>query len=184
MTNNQKNKQISVESNNFVLDAMMHHVEEKLDACKGGLPLIFTMITSLLAFLLLANFESKNVMYLAIPAAILLMVALVSLLLTYCPRAMYKESKLAGKKKKGKNFEFDPSNIKSYLNLTRQQFVESLQQYLGKELTVEQKLQADLLKNKADEYNYKQKLLKVSYGVLIGGTLTLIAVFATGLFLL
>lgn len=182
MDNEQKDKNYI----KLVLDSMLQLIEEKLQACKTGLPLILTITTSLIAFFFMEKYETENVLWLAILATVYLLVSFVALLLTSFPKVIYKEvkqrsNKKTNKKRNTKTPEFNPSNVKSYFCLTSQQFDEKLQKYLGGELNLEQKLQVSLLKSKINEYRYKRELLKFAYGVLIAGAFALIFVFTLGL---
>lgn len=185
MANEQKDKNYI----KLVLDSMLQLIEEKLQACKTGLPLILTITTSLIAFFFMEKYDTQNVLWLAIIATVCLLASFVVLLFASFPNAIYAETKQnldekQNKKRKSKMSEFHPSNIKSYLNLTSQQFDEKLQKYLGGELNLEQKLQVSLLKSKINEYRYKRELLRFAYGVLIAGAFALIFVFIFGLFVI
>ncbi len=178
MANKQKDKNYI----KLVLDSMLQLIEEKLQACKTGFPLILTITTSLIAFFFMEKYETENVLWLAILATVCLLASFVALLLTSFPNVIYKEVKQRSNKKRNtKTPEFNPSNVKSYVCLTSQQFDEKLQKYLGGELNLEQKLQVSLLKSKINEYRYKHELLRFAYGVLIAGAIALIFVFTFGL---
>ena len=183
MDENTKEKKNDREYNKAVLNSMTKLVEEKINACKTGLPLVLTIVTPLIAFLFAESYPSKSMLWVAIIALVFLLVAFIALLLASFPKTTYKEK---GKSflGKAKTIPFNPINVKSFQNLSNEQFLKDLQQYLDCDFTETEKLQADALKEKINEYRTKKNLLKLAYGVLIVGAILLIVIFYAGLFVL
>ena len=182
MEENTKEKKNDREYNKAVLNSMTKLIEEKIDACKTGLPLVLTIVTALIAFLFVESYPSKPLLWFAIIAMVFLLVAFIALLLASFPKAKYKED---GKEdKKNQSMFFNPTNMLSYLNLSDEEFCKQLQQYLDCDFTETEKLQADALKEKINEYRTKKNLLKLAYDVLIVGAILLIVIFYAGLFVL
>lgn len=180
MDENTKEKKNDREYNKAVLDSMTKLVEEKIDACKTGLPLILTIVTALIAFLFSSKYQSEIVFWFSIMALICLLLAFIALLLASFPSANYQgyESLLVERKKI--KF-FHPANLKSYQKISDERFIEALQQYLDTDLNEIEKLQADILKGKINEYRIKKHWLKVAYSVLIVGAALLIVIFYIGI---
>ena len=80
--------------------------------------------------------------------------------------------------------EFSPVNIVSYWELTNEQFIQKIQEYLDTDFTTHELLNAEILKEKINEYRFKSLLLKIAYGVLIVGAMILVVIFFIGLFVL
>lgn len=183
MEENTKEKKNDREYNKAVLNSMTKLIEEKIDACKTGLPLVLAIVTALISFLFAEKYPSKSVLWSAIIAMVFLLIAFIALLLTSFPIVKYKEygKPFWGKEKR---IQFNPINVKSYQNLSNEKFLKELQQYLDADFTEMEKLQAEALKEKINEYRTKKNLLKLAYGVLIVGAILLIVIFYAGLFVL
>ena len=180
MDENTKEKKNDREYNKAVLDSMTNLVEENIEACKTGLPLIMTIVTALIAFLFPSKYQSEIVFWISIIALVCLLFAFIALVLASFPSAGYQGyESLLPEQKKIKSFH--PANVKSYQRISDEGFIEALQQYLNTDLNETEKLQADILKGKINEYRTKKHWLKVAYGVLIVGASLLIVVFYVGI---
>ncbi len=168
------------EYNKIVLESMAKLVEEKIDACKTGLPLILTIITTIIAYLFVEKYSSQTLFSLVIIAMVFLLLAFIALLLASFPNGRYKHINCFKKK----TIKFSPVNIVSYWELTNEQFIQRIQEYLDTDFTTHELLNAEILKEKINEYRFKSLLLKIAYGVLIVGAMILVVIFFIGLFVL
>lgn len=156
-------------------------INEKLEGLKFGLPLILTIITALIGFLFLEKYDGKSVLYVAIVAMLLLLIAFISILLVLIPKEEYKDEL---KRKNKKVFIFNPLNIKTYINLSEKEFISNLQKYIGVNFSKIELVQIKLLKQKISEYRYKSNVIRIAYKILIGGAISLLIVFYIGLYIL
>lgn len=156
-------------------------INEKLEGLKFGLPLILTIITALIGFLFLEKYDEKSVLYVAIVAMLLLLIAFISILLVLIPKEEYKDEL---KRKNKKVFIFNPLNIKTYINLSEKEFISNLQKYIGVNFSKIELVQIKLLKQKINEYRYKSNVIRIAYKILIGGAISLLIVFYIGLYIL
>lgn len=176
-----KQKRNDREYNKVVIDSMSELIDRKLEGCKTGLPMILTIVTSVIAFLFATKFEDKGLFYVAIAAMLLLLSAFVSLLVASFPIASNVSGRRYFLSKKYDNKNFEPSDTSTYIKMGSNQFVKALSKFLDSDFTDEELQMVLFLKGKANEYNYKKAWLSVAYGVLIGGAVLMIIVLLVGM---
>ncbi len=180
-----KQKRNDREYNKVVIDSMSELIDRKLEGCKTGLPMILTIVTSVIAFLFAAKFENDKILFgFAIVAMIALLIAFVSLLVASFPKASNVPGGRCFINKKYDDKHFEPSDTSTYIKMGSNQFVKALSKFLDSDLTDDEKQKALFLKSKANEYNYKKAWLSVAYWILIGGAVLLAFTFLYGLFAL
>lgn len=176
-----KQKKNDREYNKLVIDSMSELIDRKLEGCKTGLPMILTIVTSVIAFLFATKFKDKEVFYVAIAAMLLLLLAFVSLLVASFPKASNVPGGRCFISKKYDDKHFEPSDTSTYIKMGSNQFVKALSKFLDSDLTDGEKQKALFLKSKANEYSYKKACLSVAYGILIGGAALMIIVLFVGM---
>ena len=177
-----KQKKNNREYNKLVIDSMSELIDRKLEGCKTGLPMILTIVTSVIAFLFAAKFENNKIIFgFAIVAMIALLIAFIALLWAGFPAMKYRNP-LSTKKKK--DIAFSPRNLESYIHFSQQEFSQKLQEYLNADFTDVEQYRITMLKEKINEYWAKKTLLLIANSVLIFGAAFLIVIFGIGLFIL
>lgn len=177
-----KQKKNDREYNKLVIDSMSELIDRKLEGCKTGLPIILTIVTSVIAFLFVAKFENNKILFgFAIVAMIALLIAFIALLCAGFPAMKYRNP-LSTKKKK--DIAFSPRNLESYIHCSQQEFSQELQEYLNADFTDVEQYRITMLKEKINEYWAKKILLLIANSVLIFGAAFLIVIFGIGLFIL
>lgn len=157
-----------------IIDQMTKLVEKKLSEIKFIVPIVLTVVTSVIAFFMVQKVEPDNVnlikAYLLI-IAFLLSCFLLLFLINY-PFAYYNSIKKSKENKN--NLEFSPWNIKSFLFLTDNDFYNKIKECINTELTSQQNFALHCLKQKVNELRIKLFFLRVVYGIIILGVLLLI----------
>lgn len=175
-----KQKRNDREYNKVVIDSMSELIDRKLDGCKTGLPMILTIVTSVIAFLFAAKFKDKELFDVAIAALALLLVTFISLLIASMPLSwnIQLESYLFNWTPRRR---FNPSDCSTYLKMDKDEFTKSLSEYLDTDFIEEEKQKVEFLKNKINEYNFKKAWLNIAYMVLIVGAIMLIVLLFVSL---
>ena len=169
------NKTVILASEDYpklVIEKMTKQVEDRLVSLKAFSPLLLTIITSLLAYLMTQSFPNDFSWFMFIIVGSLL-ICLASIFMAYFPKKYY----ISDAPKKVNRFyvifkpqaNFEPWNIASYIGLSDADFIIKLQDFLDKELSCEELLLAQFLKQKTNEYAYKRQLMSLSYIVIILG---------------
>lgn len=173
------NKTVILASEDYpklVIEKMTKQVEDRLVSLKAFSPLLLTIITSLLAYLMTQSFPNDFSWFMFIIVGYLL-ICLASILAAYFPKKYY----ISDATKKANRFyvifkpqaNFEPWNIASYIGLSDADFIIKLQDFLDKELSCEELLLAQFLKQKTNEYAYKRQLMSLSYFVIILGAVVI-----------
>ena len=175
-----KQKRNDREYNKLVIDSMSELIDRKLEGCKTGLPMILTIVTSVIAFLFAAKFKDKELFDVAIAALALLLVTFISLLIASMPLSwnIQLESYLFNWTPRRR---FNPSDCSTYLKMDNDKFTKSLSEYLDADFIEEEKQKVEFLKNKINEYNFKKAWLNIAYMVLIVGAIMLIVLLFVAL---
>lgn len=158
----------------LVIEKMTKQVEDRLSSLKSFSPLLLTIITSLLAYFMTQSFPNDLDWFIFLIIGYLL-ICLASIFLAYFPKKYY----ISDAPKKVNRFyvvfklqsQFEPWNIASYIGLSDTDFIIKLQEFLNKELSCEELLLAQFLKQKTNEYTYKRQLMSLSYIVIILGAM-------------
>ena len=173
------NENITIVSDDYsklVIEKMTKQVEDRLVSLKAFSPLLLTIITSLLAYLMTQSFPNDLSWFIFIIVGYLL-ICLASIFMAYFPKKYY----ISDATKKVNRFyvvfklqaNFEPWNIASYIGLSDADFIIKLQDFLDKELSCEELLLAHFLKQKTNEYAYKRQLMSLSYIVIILGAVVI-----------
>ncbi len=167
-----------------LIDEMTKSVEKKLSEIKSIVPVILTVVTALIAFFFTQKIPIANREYFGMIAIICgyLVLAFVSLIFAFYPKIVYKKKYIFNKKIDktisakaakivGIKKQFLPWDISSYIKMDDEDFLLALGKYLDRELTDEEKIRANFLKQKINELQLKRQLLNVAYGIIVVGAL-------------
>ena len=167
--------------NKLVIDKISNLIDKRIENIKYGLPLILTVITALIGFLFLQQYESKNVFYFAMIVMIFLILSFISILMVLIPKVKYNDTP---EKNKFERLEFNPLDIRTYLYLDEKIFIDKLSEYLQCEFSKEELFEIKSLKQSINEYRFKKSKIEIAYKILIGGAVILCVLFCLGLFMM
>ena len=159
-----------------VIEKMTKQVDEKLLSLRSFSPLILTIVTSMIAYIVTQNF-TDDLLWFGVVLVGYSLICLALIFLAFYPKKHY----LSDAPKKVNRLcvifklrtEFVPWNLASYIGLSDDEFIMKLQNYFSKELTIEEKIHANFLKQKTNEYSYKRRQLSLSYIIIIVGAVIL-----------
>ena len=155
-----------------VIDEMTKLIDRRLDGMKFFVPLLLTVVTSVIAYLF-AMKHSKESLWLIYIVCAYLLLCLSSILMAYFPKSNYNSTPNDTpkwlKKLRKKLRKFYPWDVKSYLYLDSFEFKDSLEEFLERTLTLEELFFANMLHLKISELRYKQRLIAISYSIIIVG---------------
>lgn len=163
----------------FILETlkqMEKMVDEKLASLKVATPILFTIITSVVAFLYVDDIADTTLIKLYSGTIGVLLIAFVFLLLSYFGKSFYAPIVM------NVEFVFSPYDLTSYCFLTDEKFIENLSIYAARELSESELLSANFLKQKINEYTVKKIYVSIALSVLIVGTAFLAIIFLLGAF--
>lgn len=173
-----------------ILDEMDKLVDRKLSEVKSVVPVILTIITAVITFLVSINVPKENELFwgFAILAIICSLMSFLYLLFAFYPVLRLKKSykisadidkKINSIKNKvsNSNTGLIPWNLKSYIKIPDEEFLVELKKYLQRDLTEDEKIKANFLKGKLNELYWKRRLLNTVYAVLVIGTITFIVLY-------
>ena len=148
-----------------VLAQIEKAMDRKLSNLKTYIPIVFTLITSVIAYILMINVEKDNASMIKGYMLVLgvLFISFVLMLVSFLGI-----SKHIGKSK-GMDIEFSPWRFRSYCALSDEDFSKRLQEYAKRELTDEEILQINMLKLKINEYRFRRGLVVAATIILIAG---------------
>ena len=161
------------------LQQMEKIVDDKLASQKVFMPILLTVVTSVIAFLFVNNLGgdvSAAQMYFLVCCYALLCFAILIL-------SLFGKSDYDAKVKKTEN-AFQPHKLSSYCYLSDEEYMRRLAKYAGRRLTYEEVLSAKCIKQKINEYAYKKGCLNVALGIVLAGVLLLGILFLAGVFVL
>ena len=169
-----------------LIEEMTKSVEKKLSEIRSIVPVILTVVTALIAFFFTQKIPAGNTGYftLIVLICVYLMLAFVSLILAFYPKIFYKQQYAVNKnidqsistKVTGKQKKFLPWDISSYIKMEDEDFLPALKKYLNRELTDEEKIRANFLKQKVNELQCKRRLLNIAYGIILLGAVAFLIV--------
>lgn len=172
-----------------LIEEMTKSVEKKLSEIRSIVPVILTVVTALIAFFFTQKIPAGNTGYftLIVLICVYLMLAFVSLILAFYPKIFYKQqyainknidqsisTKVAEYTKRQKCFL--PWDVSSYIKMEDEDFLPALKKYLNRELTDEEKIRANFLKQKVNELQCKRRLLNIAYGIILLGAVAFLIV--------
>lgn len=154
-------------------------IDDKLASQKVFMPILFTVVTSVIAFLFVTNLGNDvNTiqMYLMVFIYALLCFAILIV-------SLFGKSDYDAKVKKTKK-SFQPYKLRSYCYLSDSEYMCKLAKYAGRSLTYEEALSAQCIKQKINEYAFKKGCLNVVLSIVLTGVLILVIVCLIGVFVL
>ena len=154
-------------------------IDDKLASQKVFMPILFTVVTSVIAFLFVTNLGNDvNTiqMYLMVFIYALLCFAILIV-------SLFGKSDYDAKVKKTKK-SFQPHKLSSYCYLSDEEYLRKLKKYAGRSLTYEEILSAKCIKQKINEYAFKKGCLNIALGIVLAGVLILGIVCLVGVFVL
>jgi hypothetical protein len=161
------------------LKQMEKIVDDKLANQKVFIPILLTVITSVIAFLFVHNLGDDLVtiqMYFLVFCYALLCFTILIL-------SLFGQSDYDAKVKKTMK-PFQPHRLSSYCYLSDEEYLCKLRKYAGRDLSHEEKLSAQCIKQKINEYAFKKGCLNVALGIVLAGVLLLGIVCLAGVFIL
>lgn len=173
-----KRKQKSKMDMSATLCQMEKIVDDKLANQKVFIPILLTVVTSIIAFLFVHNLGSdvQTVqMYLLVFCYALLCFAV--LILTLFGKSDY------GAIVKKASKPFLPHQLSTYCYLSDKDYLSRLTSYAGRKLTHEESLSAKCIKQKINEYVFKKSCLNVVLGIIMAGVIILGAICLVGVFI-
>lgn len=159
------------------LKQMEKMVDEKLANLKVATPILFTIITSVVAFLFVDDIADATLIKLYSGTIGVLLIAFLVLLLSYFGKSSYKPIVM------NVDSIFSPYDLTSYCFLADEKFLESLSIYAGRILSENELLSASFLKQKINEYVAKKIYVSIALSILILGTAILVVIFLFGAFI-
>ncbi|MBR3767274.1 MAG: hypothetical protein IKL10_03425 [Clostridia bacterium] len=162
--------EVIVKSEEFVKDCFQQiekMIDEKLSNLKAFTPILLTIITSIVAFLFVAEVGTEETGKLYMFAIGILLIAFGVLIYSYFPKNHYKNMPLKTKEK------FSVFDLNSYCFLNDEKYINELCQYFGRHLYESEESTALFLKQKINEYVYRKIISSIVLGVLMAGSLVL-----------
>lgn len=154
-------------------------IDDKLANQKVFMPILLTVVTSVIAFLFVHNLgDDVNTiqMYFMVFCYALLCFAILVI-------SLFGQSDYDAKVKKTKK-AFQPHKLSSYCYLSDEEYLRKLKKYAGRSLTYEEILSAKCIKQKINEYAFKKGCLNIALGIVLAGVLILGIVCLVGVFVL
>lgn len=159
-----------------VLERMENMIDGKLSGLKTFIPILFTVITSVIAFLFVEEVADENLLRAYMFVIAVLLVAFIVLIISYFVKNHYKAIKLET------IVEFLPYNLNSYCFVSDDEFLRKLSGYAERPLTAKELLSASFIKQKVNEYATRRIFISIVLAVLIVGTTLTIGIFLIGAF--
>jgi heme/copper-type cytochrome/quinol oxidase subunit 4 len=174
MNTNKKNK--SPKSEEFINEALIQIekiVDQKLNNIKTFTPILLTIITSVIAFLLAMETDIKQDSAKAILLALgVLLVSFFVMIISYFGKISYKA------KEKKKKTKFEPHQFDSYCYLSDENFLTNLKEYASRNLTDKESLLAKTIKQKINECIYRRNCVNIALVIVeIGSAILAISCF-------
>lgn len=175
-----KPKKCNTKSEEFVaetLNKMEQMVDEKLGNLKSFIPIIFTVITSVIAFMFVDEIADEKTLkgYMFIIAILLL--AFIVLIMSYFVRNYYTPIKMKIE------VDFLPYNLNSYCFLSDEDFIKIVSNYAGRSLTDNEMLNVNFLKQKINEYIKRKMYVSIALSIVILGAIIITVALLIGAFL-
>ena len=159
-----------------VLERMENMIEGKLSNLKTFIPILFTIITSVIAFLFVEEANDKEILrgYLLVLAVLL--ISFIFLIISYFVKNHYKAVKLET------DTEFSPYNLKSYCFISDDEFIRKISDYAERPLSDKELISANFIKQKINEYATRRVFSSIALSIVIIGTVLTIVIFLIGVF--
>ena len=161
------------------LNQMEKIIDDKLANQKVFIPILLTVVTSVIAFLFVHNLGNNVAtiqMYFMVFSYALLCFTILIL-------SLFGKSDYDAKVKKTEK-SFQPHKLSSYCYLSDDDYMCKLAKYAGRSLTYEEALSAKCIKQKINEYAFKKCYLNIALGIVLLGVLLLGLVCLLGVVIL
>lgn len=164
-----KKRQVkSAEDMDATLIQMEKLIDDKLANQKVFMPILLTVVTSVIAFLFvnnLGNDVNTIQMYFVVfcYALACFCILIISLFGKLEYRARVKKTRTA----------FQPHKLSSYCYLSDEEYMRRLIKYAGRSFTYQESLSAKCIKQKINEYAYKKGCLNIALSIVLVGVLLL-----------
>lgn len=159
-----------------VLERMENMIDGKLSNLKTFIPILFTVITSVLAFLFVQKATDNETMNAYVCVIIILLFAFIALVLSYFVKNYYKSVIMET------DIDFYPYNLKSYCFLSDKDFLRKLSKYAQRPLTDKELISANFIKQKINEYATRRIHASFALFVVIVGVVFIIGLFSIYIF--
>lgn len=152
------------------LTLMEKIADEKLASLNNFIPILLSIITSILAFLLVYEVDiSTDAGKLLFAVAGSLMFFFAVLIDTQFRKSTYKAVVYKSRK------PFNPANLQTYCYLSDDDFQRCMREYAGRKLTEMERYRVYYLKQKINEYIRKSRTVDAIYSVIVIGAVILAA---------
>lgn len=165
------NKKNIAKSEEYMEQVLVHiekTVDEKLKNIKTFTPILITIITSVIAFLLPMKVDmsqdSTNVLLFALGV---LLVSFIIIVVSFFGRTHYKAII------KTTNKVFVPHQFDSYCYLSDTMFLDNLKEYAQRDLTEKESLTANFVKQRINECIFRRNCINVALSAVETGSLIL-----------
>lgn len=160
-----------------VLNQIEKMVDEKLSNLKNFIPVLFTVVTSVVAFLFATEVGDTETLRGYLFVCGVLLFAFIILITSFFGRPYYQA------KEKKVNVEFCPYDMNSYINLSDLAFIEKLKLYAGRELDDVESVRAIFIKQKINEYATRKSAVNIALGIVeVGAVIVTITCIITAIF--
>ena len=169
-----ENEKNAVKKDEFVeqtLFQMEKLVDEKLKNIKTFTPILLTIISSVIAFLLAidANMDD-NAEKVLFGALGLLLISFIIMIVSFFGKTNYKAIVKESRKK------FAPDQFDSYCYLSDADFLKKMKKYAKRDLTEKEYIIAQFIKQKINECIFRRKRVNIALSVVAIGALILVIV--------
>lgn len=143
-------------------------VTKKNSDLKVFIPALLAVVISVISYLYVQSYPSNTLIGVCY-VFVFLLLAFISLLIAYFPKATYT-IKASKETKKKKTTIFEPWQINSYIGLTDEEFVASFEQYVRHKCSEIKRMRLLSVKQEINEINHKYACLKVAFTIILVGT--------------
>jgi hypothetical protein len=145
-------------------------IDENLKNIKTFIPILFALITSIIAFLFVKEIEiTKEIAIFLSFTLSLLFIAFIAIMCSLFGKTQYKtiEKKI--------RIKFSPYEFESYCYLSDKKFINCIEHYAKCCLSKEEIVQLKFIKQKINEFIYRRNCLKIAFIIIVFGSAFLIA---------
>ena len=175
------NRLIDVDDNEFhsLLDLIEKNADEKLANLKSFFPVVFTVLTAIIAFIMTTKIETSMYAFFSAVLAYLFL-SFISLFMAQKSRASYNyQYKLIFKNK----YDFFTWNFESF-DISDSEFLEKLSNYKKTGINTAEFTRIIFIKQKINEFFYKKSKTNFAYYVILIGAIILIVACLLGMYVL
>ena len=170
----QTKKQSEIFETVELVDTLVSH---KLKNINVILPVLITILTSILAYFFTSKFDTSEITFVASTTIYGLFIFAV-ILWAYLPIVSRSLKKT---RKKNIKTDFSPSDLARSAYMSDTDFIEQYKIYFNRSLTQKEQIAVSLLKNKINEMRFRTNCLCIAFGLLLSGIVVVIALLCLGL---